>query len=68
MRTIASVIDVVITGASDTNFPEISVEFEVKRPDGTYLLDATAREQEDPVGDGQGLGLIVRHADGADRV
>jgi Ca-activated chloride channel family protein len=37
-------IDVVITGASDTNFPEISVEFEVKRPDGTYLLDATARD------------------------
>ncbi|WP_406696650.1 VWA domain-containing protein [Singulisphaera sp. Ch08] len=36
--------DVVVTGASDTNFPEISVEFEVKRPDGTYLLDATEKD------------------------
>ncbi|AGA26186.1 vWA domain-containing protein [Singulisphaera acidiphila] len=36
--------DVVVTGASDSNFPEISVEFEVKRPDGTYLLDATEKD------------------------
>ncbi|SIO67246.1 VWFA-related domain-containing protein [Singulisphaera sp. GP187] len=36
--------DVIVTGASDTNFPEISVEFEVKRPDGTYLLDATEKD------------------------
>lgn len=31
---------VVVTGASDAKFPEIEVEFEVKRPDGSYLLDA----------------------------
>ena len=30
---------VVITSASQFNFPEISVEFEVKRPDGSFLLD-----------------------------
>jgi Ca-activated chloride channel homolog len=30
-----------VTGASDAKFPEIEVEFEVKRPDGTFLLDAT---------------------------
>jgi VWFA-related protein len=32
---------VVVTGASDTSFPEISVDFEVKRPDGSFVLDAT---------------------------
>ncbi len=31
---------VVVTGASESKFPEIQVEFEVKRPDGTYVLDA----------------------------
>lgn len=31
---------VTVTGASDAKFPEISVEFEVKKPDGSYLLDA----------------------------
>jgi len=30
---------VVITSASQSRFPEISVEFEVKRPDGSFLLD-----------------------------
>jgi len=37
-------VDVIITGASDTNFPEIAVDFEVKRPDGTFLLDAKAED------------------------
>ena len=32
---------VVVTGASEAGFPEIAVDFEVKRPDGSYLLDAT---------------------------
>jgi VWFA-related protein len=32
---------VVVTGASDATFPEIAVEFEVKRPDGSFLVDAT---------------------------
>lgn len=30
---------VVVTGASDAAFPNIAVEFEVKRPDGSFLLD-----------------------------
>ena len=29
-----------VTGASDAKFPEIGVEFEVKQPDGSFLLDA----------------------------
>src|SRR5262249_1402458 len=32
--------DVVVTGASDSKFPETAVAFEVKRPDGSFLLDA----------------------------
>ena len=32
---------VAVTGTSDADFPEIAVEFEVKRPDGSFLLDAT---------------------------
>jgi VWFA-related protein len=31
---------VVVTGASDAAFPEIAVDFEVKRPDGSFVLDA----------------------------
>jgi VWFA-related protein len=31
---------VVVTAASDANFPEIAVDFEVKRPDGSFVLDA----------------------------
>ncbi len=30
----------IVTGASEQSFPEISVQFEVKRPDGSFLLDA----------------------------
>ena len=32
--------EVVVTGASEQSFPKISVQFEVKRPDGSFLLDA----------------------------
>lgn len=32
---------VTVTSASESAFPEIAVDFEVKRPDGTFLLDAT---------------------------
>ena len=32
---------VIVSRASDADFPEIAVDFEVKRPDGTFLLDAT---------------------------
>jgi VWFA-related protein len=35
---------VVVTGASQQTFPKIGVQFEVRRPNGTYLLDATADE------------------------
>ena len=37
----ADEMTVVVTGASDAAFPEITVDFEVKRPDGSFLLDAT---------------------------
>jgi Ca-activated chloride channel homolog len=33
-------VRVVVTGASEQLFPRISVQFEVKRPDGSFLLDA----------------------------
>src|SRR5262249_14800862 len=32
---------VVVTGASQQDFPRIAVQFEVRRPDGSFLLDAT---------------------------
>jgi VWFA-related protein len=32
---------VVVTGASQQEFPRIAVQFEVRRPDGTFLVDAT---------------------------
>ncbi len=34
-------VRVIVTGASDRDFPKISVQFEVKRPDGTYLRGAS---------------------------
>jgi VWFA-related protein len=33
-------VKVAVTGASEQSFPRISVQFEVKRPDGSFLLDA----------------------------
>ena len=33
-------VKVIVTGASEQSFPRISVQFEVKRPDGSFLLDA----------------------------
>ncbi len=33
-------VKVIVTGAGEKMFPRISVQFEVKRPDGTFLLDA----------------------------
>lgn len=35
---------VVVTGASQQEFPRISVQFEVRRPDGSFLLDAAHDE------------------------
>jgi Ca-activated chloride channel family protein len=34
-------VSVVVTAASDAHFPEIAVDFEVRRPDGSFVLDAT---------------------------
>jgi VWFA-related protein len=34
-------VRVIVTGASEQNFPRISVQFEVKRPDGSFLKNAT---------------------------
>jgi VWFA-related protein len=34
-------VKVIVTGAGEKLFPRISVQFEVKRPDGTFLLDAS---------------------------
>ena len=36
-------VKVIVTGASQQAFPRIAVQFEVKRPDGTFLLDAKTR-------------------------
>jgi VWFA-related protein len=38
-ETGADDVRVVVTGASQQAFPKIAVQFEVKRPDGTFLLD-----------------------------
>ncbi len=35
---------VVVTGASQQQFPRIAVQFEVRQPDGSFLLDATRNE------------------------
>jgi VWFA-related protein len=40
----ADIGTVVVTGASQQEFPRISVQFEVRRPDGSFLLDATRDE------------------------
>jgi len=39
-ETGADDVKVNVTGASEQSFPKISVQFEVKRPDGSFLLDA----------------------------
>jgi VWFA-related protein len=40
----ADSVSVIVTGANQQAFPKISVQFEVKKRDGSYLLDA-ARDQ-----------------------
>jgi VWFA-related protein len=35
---------VVVTGASDAGFPEIAVDFEVRRPDGSFVVDAARND------------------------
>jgi VWFA-related protein len=36
----ANDVKVIVTGASQQSFPKIAVQFEVKRPDGSFLVDA----------------------------
>ena len=36
----ADLVKVIVTGASQQSFPRIAVQFEVKRSDGSFLLDA----------------------------
>ena len=35
---------VVVTAASQQEFPRITVQFEVRQPDGSFLLDATRKD------------------------
>ncbi len=37
-------VKVIVTGASQQAFPRIAVQFEVKRPDGSFLLDASRND------------------------
>ncbi|MDG3005559.1 vWA domain-containing protein [Paludisphaera mucosa] len=37
-------LSVVVTGASQDDFPRIGVQFELRRPDGTFVRDATRDE------------------------
>ena len=48
---------VVVTGASESEFPEIAVHFEVQRPDGSFLLDAT-RDDFRVTEDGQDVPIL----------
>ncbi len=37
-------VTVTVTGASQQSFPRIAVQFEVRLPNGSFLLDAAARD------------------------
>jgi VWFA-related protein len=50
-------VRVVVTGASEQSFPKISVQFEVKRPDGSFLLDA-GRDDFRVTEDGRDVDLV----------
>jgi VWFA-related protein len=52
---------VTVTGASDEKFPEITVEFEIKRPDGSFLLDAN-RDDIRVTEDGQPVSVLSLQA------
>ncbi len=53
--------DVKVTGASDDKFPEITVEFEIRRPDGSFLLDAN-RDDIRVTEDGQPVAVLSLQA------
>jgi VWFA-related protein len=48
---------VVVTGASQQAFPRIGVQFEVRKPDGTFLLDA-ARDEFRVTEDGKDVKVL----------
>jgi VWFA-related protein len=50
-------VRVVVTGASEQSFPKITVQFEVKRPDGSFLLDA-ARDDFRVTEDGREVNVV----------
>jgi Ca-activated chloride channel family protein len=50
-------VRVVVTGASEQAFPRISVQFEVKRPDGSFLLDA-ARDDFKVAEEGRDVDIV----------
>jgi VWFA-related protein len=54
-------VTVTVTGASDDKFPEITVEFEIKRPDGSFLLDAN-RDDIRVTEDGQAVSVLSLQA------
>ena len=54
-------VSVVVTAARDDQFPEITVDFEVKRPDGSFLLDAT-RDDIRVTEDGQPVTVLSLQA------
>ena len=57
---------VVVTGASQQEFPRITVQFEVRQPDGSFLLDAT-REDFRVTEDGKDVQVLDFQAPGPPR-
>ena len=49
-------VTVKVTAASEQNFPDITVQFEVERPDGSFLLDAR-REDFRVTEDGRAMSI-----------
>jgi VWFA-related protein len=50
-------VKVVVTGASQQAFPKIAVQFEVKRRDGTFVLDA-AKDDFDVTEEGKNVSVV----------
>lgn len=63
---IAGDVQVVVTGASDQQFPKIAVQFEVKGTGGEYLLDA-ARDDFQVTEDGRAVKVVDFQSPGQGR-
>ena len=50
-------VKVKVTGASEKSFPRIEVQFEVKRPDGSFLVDAS-RDDFRVTEEGRGVDIV----------